>query len=130
MSVEKAKAWLRKAESDLLSADNNLGAAQIPFDVVCYHCQQATEKHLKALLVFLDVNPPRTHDLLALLQDIRIYLKLPIPAQVENCCIILNPYAVEIRYPDDGSNPTLEDSKEARQSAEIACTWVRALIMK
>ena len=33
MSVEKAKAWLRKAESDLLSADNNLGAAQIPFGV-------------------------------------------------------------------------------------------------
>ena len=58
MSVEKANAWLRKAESDLLSADNNLSAAQIPFDVVCYHCQQATEKHLKALLVFLDVQPP------------------------------------------------------------------------
>ena len=73
MSVEKAKAWLRKAESDLLSADNNLGAVQIPFDVVCYHCQQGTEKHLKALLVFLDVQPPRTHDLLALLEQIRAY---------------------------------------------------------
>ena len=129
MSVEKAKAWLRKAESDLLSADNNLSAAQIPFDVVCYHCQQATEKHLKALLVFLDAQPPpRTHDLIALLEQIHIYLKLPIPDRVKNSCVILNPYAVEIRYPDDGLNLTLEDSKEARQSAEIACTWVRNLV--
>jgi HEPN domain-containing protein len=130
MSVETAKGWLRKAESDLLSADNNLRAAQIPFDVVCYHCQQATEKHLKALLVFLDVHPPRTHDSLALLEQVHIYLKQPIPAQVQNSCVILNPYAVEIRYPDDGANPTLEDSKEARQSAEVACAWVRNLIVK
>jgi HEPN domain-containing protein len=81
-------------------------------------------------LVFLDVEPPRTHDLLALLEQVRIYLQLPIPGEVENSCVILNPYAVEIRYPDDDANPTLEDSKEARQSAEVACTWVRRLIVK
>lgn len=130
MSVEKAKAWLRKAESDLLSADNNLNAAQIPFDVVCYHCQQAAEKHLKALLVFLEVQPLRTHDLLALLQEVRKYLKSTVPDEMENCCIVLNPYAVEIRYPDDESNPTLEDSKEARQAVERVRNWIRGLITK
>jgi len=45
MSAEKAAAWIRKAESDLLAADNNLAAANIPFDVVCFHCQQAAEKY-------------------------------------------------------------------------------------
>ena len=130
MSVEKAKAWLRKAESDLLSADNNLRAAQIPFDVVCYHCQQAVEKHLKAFLVFLDAQPSRTHDLLALLQEVRTYLKSSVPDEIENCCVVLNPYAVEIRYPDDESNPTLEDSKEARQAAESVRNWIRGLIIK
>jgi hypothetical protein len=67
--------------------------------------------------------------LLALLEQVHIHLKQPIPDEVQNSCVVLNPYAVEIRYPDDGANPTLEDSKEARQS-EVACAWVRNLIVK
>ena len=130
MPAERAKAWLLKAENDLLSADNNLAANQIPFDVVCYNCQQAAEKYLKALLVLLNVQPPRIHDLLALLQDIRKYLKTPVPNGIESSCVILNPYGVEIRYPDDGSSPTLADSKEARDAAEVIRRWVRTLITK
>jgi HEPN domain-containing protein len=106
----------------------SLAASKVPFDVVCYNCQQTAEKHLKALLVFLDVQPSRTHDLLALLQDVRAYLKIPVPDEIENVCVVLNPYAVEIRYPDDGSNPTLEDAREARQAAERLTQWVRSLI--
>lgn len=130
MPAEKAAAWIRKAENDLLAADNNLGSEQIPFDVVCFHCQQAAEKYLKALLASLGVQPSRTHDLLALLQDTRTYLTTPPAGQIENACIILNPYAIEVRYPDDESNPTAADSTEARQAAETVRQWVRGIVLR
>jgi HEPN domain-containing protein len=60
-------AWLRKAEHDLLNIENNLAAADIPWDTVCFHAQQAAEKVLKAFLVFHGRDLSKTHDLVALL---------------------------------------------------------------
>lgn len=130
MPVEKAAAWIRKAESDLLAADNNLASANIPYDAVCFHCQQAAEKYLKALLASLGVQPGRTHDLMALLQNARTYLTTAPAEGVEDACVILNPYSIEVRYPDDESNPTAADSQEARGAAETVRRWVRAIILK
>lgn len=130
MSAEGAQAWLRKADNDILSADNNLASTQVPYDAVCYHSQQAAEKSLKALLVYLGVQPLRTHDLLAILQELRRYLTSPVPDNVERQCVVLNPYAVEVRYPDDESNPSLEDAREARESAGTVYRWVRQFIPK
>jgi HEPN domain-containing protein len=53
--------WLAKAESDLAAAQQLL--ANGPFDVVCFHAQQAIEKLLKGLLAYYNQPPPRTHDL-------------------------------------------------------------------
>ena len=39
--IKIAKQWLAKAKNDLLNADNNLKADNVPFDTVCFHCQQA-----------------------------------------------------------------------------------------
>ena len=49
--MDLAKQWLAKAKNDLLNADNNLRSEIIPYDTVCFHCQQAAEKILKAYLV-------------------------------------------------------------------------------
>jgi len=49
--LEIARQWLAKARNDLLNADNNLKSEEIPFDTVCFHCQQAAEKLLKAYLI-------------------------------------------------------------------------------
>ena len=48
--IEIARQWVAKAMSDLLNADNNLVATRVPFDTICFHCQQAAEKLLKAFL--------------------------------------------------------------------------------
>ena len=124
MSAERVRAWVSKAENDLLSADNNLASVRVPYDVVCYHSQQAAEKCLKGLVVHLGVQPIRTHDLLALLQEARKFLTNSIPEGVENSCIVLNPYAVEVRYPDDDVQPTVQDANEAREAAEVVYRWV------
>ena len=41
------RAWMAKAEHDLLNIENNLAAARVPWDTVCFHAQQAAEKLLK-----------------------------------------------------------------------------------
>lgn len=120
-----AKLWLTKARNDLLCADNNLNAAEIPCDMVCFHCQQTAEKCLKAFLVAHGLPYPMTHDLFLLLEKIR-----PIhdAERLSDALATLAPYAVEIRYPDDRSMPSLEDAVEARESAQKIVDWLHELM--
>jgi HEPN domain-containing protein len=59
----EAAAWLSKAGGDLRAAEilsapeNDQGAAAV------YHCQQAAEKAVKALLVYRETPFPKTHDI-------------------------------------------------------------------
>ena len=124
--IEIAKQWLVKAENDLLNADNNLKAKDIPTDTVCFHCQQAAEKILKAYLVANQQSYPITHDLLLILEQ--VLLLTPNAEQLRNNLILLTPYAVEIRYPDDGCMPSVGDALEARKAAEEIRSWLSASI--
>jgi HEPN domain-containing protein len=121
---EIARQWAAKAQNDLLNADNNLASSNVPSDTVCFHCQQAAEKLLKAALAANGVPPPRTHILLVLMDAIA-----PLLPSVENLredLVILTPYAVSARYPDDETDmPTLEDAREARQCAERVRVWLK-----
>jgi len=113
---------LAKAKNDLLNADNNLQAENVPFDTVCFHCQQAAEKLLKAFLVGNGQKAPRSHDLLLILERV-----LPLNAaaeQLRDALAMLIPYAVEIRYPDDWFMPSEEDAKEAREAANRVLIWL------
>ena len=116
--------WLRRPTT-CLSADNNLKAEEVPFDVVCFHCQQAAEKLLKAFSVATGRPVPRTHDLLRLLEEV-----LPISPAAESLrddLALLMPYAVEIRYPDEWFQPSAEDAREARQATEDVFSWLRSV---
>ncbi|MBN2133913.1 MAG: HEPN domain-containing protein [Sedimentisphaerales bacterium] len=77
---------------------------------------------MKAYLVASASQPPFTHDLLLLLEEI-----LPLCADVETLrddLALLMPYAVEARYPDELFVPTAEDTREARQAAENVLRWL------
>jgi HEPN domain-containing protein len=121
--MDLARQWLAKAENDLLNADNNLKSEIVPYDTVCFHCQQAAEKLLKAYLVAKGVQPPFTHDLLLLLEEV-----LPYCADAEmlrDDLALLMPYAVGVRYPDELLMPTRADAYEARQAAQKVLEWLR-----
>src|SRR5438067_12854053 len=62
MKRETAR-WVRKAETDWEVAHKLAGETPRPRDIVCFHCQQAAEKYLKALLQENGLVVPRTHDL-------------------------------------------------------------------
>ena len=121
--LEIAKQWLAKARNDLLNADNNLKSQEIPFDTVCFHCQQAAEKLLKALLVSNDIRPPRTHDL----EELVALLAPPplLPADVDEALSYLTEFAVIARYPVRADLRSPRRVDRARRDLDKLITWVR-----
>jgi HEPN domain-containing protein len=58
------QAWCEKGRRDIITAQNSLFDTKEIFpDIVCFHAQQAAEKYLKAYLVFLEQDFPKTHAL-------------------------------------------------------------------
>jgi len=107
------RSWIKKADNDLKTAELVLAAYDeiIPYDTVCFHCQQAVEKYLKAFLVYKDISYPQSHNLSDLvmkcLQADKSFSSIQRDAET------LTPYAVEIRYPDDFYMPSEEEAEEA-----------------
>jgi len=59
--------WFRLADQDLAYAKHGLLMHPLPLEAICFHCQQAAEKYLKAYLVSAGVTePPKSYDLLRL----------------------------------------------------------------
>jgi len=121
---EHAGRWIDKAKSDLLNADNNLAAQKVPYDTVCFHCQQAAEKLLKGVLVAHGYEYPITHNLFVVMEKVLEFD--PSAESLRETLALLNPYSVEVRYPGDAWMPTPEDAKEARQAAQEVYKWVQA----
>ncbi len=121
--IEIVKGWVKKAEHDLRIALNALETMkEPPLDTICFHAQQCVEKYLKAYLTYYGIEFPPTHELgdLALLcstvdRDFEQFL-----FEVTT----LTPYAVEIRYPELVSEPTLEDTKSALAIAKKVKNFV------
>ena len=59
--------WVGKAEDDFHAAHRLRGKSRRFHDQICFHCQQAAEKYLKAVLQERGVLFDRTHDLEKLL---------------------------------------------------------------
>jgi HEPN domain-containing protein len=93
------KEWLEKADHDLGSA--KLIYLHIPdyFDTIAFHCQQATEKYLKAMLEHYGIEFHRSHNLIYLLD--LLSQKIDIDGDVYNMVILLNGFSGQIRYPDN-----------------------------
>jgi HEPN domain-containing protein len=64
----EAARWLAKAGEDVAVADLALARDPPLTEPAAFHCQQAAEKILKALLVAASVAPVRSHDMERLVQ--------------------------------------------------------------
>ena len=111
--------WLRYAEEDLITAETYLKDPRVPPRQSCWHAQQAAEKALKAVLIFLQIDFRRTHDL-NVLRDLlpeSWQLKTALP-NLED----LNRWAIAARYPDDLREATEADASEAVEQARAVWT--------
>jgi HEPN domain-containing protein len=122
--MEEYKRWFAKAEDDL-----NWALASIRAKIyygACFASQQAAEKALKSFLLKKKKLLPKTHDLVALLEnciaiepgfeDLRDYTK------------VLFFYYVETRYPDlgDFENINLAKAQEAYDSAKSVVDFTKS----
>jgi len=92
-----AKEWFRVAGTDLTSAEFLQGMRPVPIEVICYHCQQSAEKHLKGFLALNGEAIEKIHDLVRLNKMCRKYEKDF--ESIEEECLMLTDYAVNVRYP-------------------------------
>ena len=93
------KEWLDFAAMDLEAAQFLFDMRPVPVEIICYHCEQAAEKLLKAVLLAADIEPPKTHDLIQLCKKCA---ELDSAYEVlADACIELSPYGVQVRYPSD-----------------------------
>lgn len=122
--ADLVQAWLSKAYKDFIIARDALSKGKDYTDIACFHAQQSAEKALKAYLVWLGIEFPKTHvleDLLDLiaqretaLEDWRAALQP------------LTPFAVEARYPEF-SLPSLEEAQQAVDTAGKLLEFIKAL---
>lgn len=89
---------------------------------VCLHCQQGVEKGLKALILERGKRPPRTHDLVELLDQVTA-AGWKVELSVDDAVFLNSVYRG--RYPTEEGllphgEPTVEDARRALQAARAA----------
>ena len=97
--INTVKAWFKKAENDLRTAEYTMTMDEPPYDTICFHAQQCAEKYMKGFLIFHEIDFPKTHsieDLVLLCKDIAPTLESEF-GDIE----VLSIYAVEARYPSE-----------------------------
>jgi HEPN domain-containing protein len=60
--------WLKRAKSNLQIAKAGKVFEDVLYEDLCFDCEQAVEKALKALLISIDVSFPRTHSISHLIE--------------------------------------------------------------
>jgi HEPN domain-containing protein len=118
--------WIEKADADLevarritSEATGNLRIREI----VGFHCQQAAEKYLKALLTRRQIEFPKTHDIKTLLH----LAGVPVADSLSGAKW-LTPFGAEIRYPGDTAEMLPGDEVRAIEIANKVKQSVLAIL--
>lgn len=116
--------WIKRAESSLslAKAEKN---KNIFYEDLCFQLQQATEKIIKAYLLYNNVSPPKTHSFRILLKLIEEIKKYP---DVVKRVIELEDYAVQTRYPGDYEPVERDEYLEALSITENVFKWIKSEI--
>ena len=112
--------WVERAEEDYTAMKWQQQAPNPSYNLICFLCQQCTEKYLKAWLQEADIPFKKTHNLGTLLA--LIIPTIPTWHVWRAALSELSKYAVDTRYPGDSATP-----KNAQQAIHT-CTEVRQAI--
>jgi HEPN domain-containing protein len=120
---EQARLYLRKAAEDETLLDEVIDSPRVSDAAIGFHCQQAAEKLLKALLSYHGIRFRRTHDLRELM-DLVADSGREIPISLLELDS-LTPFVVEFRYDLlnlEGEVPL--DRARARKMIQELRAWV------
>lgn len=125
---QEIKQWLDMADMDYgVAAHLFQNYFPKPLEIICYHCQQAAEKAIKAIIISDGVQGglPKLHDLSFLLNQLKNHIT--IEERYFDYADILTPYGVSIRYPNE---LFLEEhhAKDALQYTKEILTWAKEII--
>jgi HEPN domain-containing protein len=117
--------WLRYARSDLALARIEC-PAEVFFETLCLHTQQAVEKSLKAVLLWKGIRLLYTHNLAELITLVR-EARIPWPVELDQAAE-LTVYAAQTRYPGDFEPVSAEEHRRSISVAEQVLAWAQRLI--
>ena len=103
--------WLRKADADMNLAEHLVSEGVNFPSAITFHCQQAVEKYLKALLTWWDIEFPKTHVLAKLIGLVETRDATLATSLLD--AVVLTAYGVELRYPGDRPDATPDEAREA-----------------
>lgn len=118
--------WLKKAHSNLARAKAGKVSEQILYEDLCFDCQQAVEKSIKALLVQIESEFEKIHSISKLLKQVEDF-GIMVPEEIKETSE-LSVYAVSTRYPGDYEPVSETEFKEALGMAEKAVKWIEEMI--
>ena len=118
---DAVREWIAKAEGDFQAAGELAASRQPNHDAICFHAQQCVEKLMKAILAYVEIAPPHTHDLLKLHKLVRS----AVPSW--NCerkeLRFLTRGSVAFRYPGESATSTHSTA------ALSICTRLREMLL-
>ena len=112
-TIDFIKQWLLKANEDLLVVDKLTEYEIIATSSVCFHCQQAVEKFLKAFLIANGVEVKKTHNIEYLLSECADFDKDFADIDPKE----LSDFGVDVRYPGDMFVPDQDETIEYKNLA-------------
>jgi HEPN domain-containing protein len=116
--------WLDDATSDLALATST-SDRPVRWAHRCFRAQQAAEKALKAVLIRHGIDPPRTHNLGALLDSLPAEVASPPSPEA---VVSLSRYAAATRYPGSFEPVTGAHFDEALRLAEAVVEWAEGIV--
>ena len=112
--------WIKRAKSSFKYSKAKIDD-DIYYEDRCGKVHEAVEKAFKGLLMYYGAIPERTHDLRRLCLELRKYTIVPKEIELS---VILNPYAVETKYPGDFEVVTEKEYLRALEIAQLCLDWV------
>jgi len=97
-TAELVEKWIAKAERDFVTASTILDKIPDFDDVICYHCQQAAEKYIKAYLICLNIDFGKIHSLTELVK--KISNRPDYDKRLNGLVEGYEGFAVDVRYPE------------------------------
>ena len=119
------RAWLSRARGNLARARQPKPPEGF-WEDLCFDCEQAAEKAIKAVLVARGIRFRKVHDLEELFAEAQ-RAGVSVPADVRQT-VPLSDFSIGVRYPGHGVPLNERDFQEALSMAEIVVSWAEGVL--